>query len=505
VKRPAITLPHPSAAARVRLPGAAARSLRDRLATLARALDVPHAVDPGDLLDSVVARLDGAGPEEWWLTAAVLTATLPEAPDVVRSWRTARVDGPAEALDRLVRQVPLGLRGGLAEVEVVTGEVLVDLAHTSRTELATGIQRVARLTAVRWHRDHDVRLVGWRDDGRALRPLTRREAARALHGSTEGIGADRHDNRVVVPWRATYLLPELAPERDRTRRLLALARFSRSTTGVIGFDCVPVSSAETTDANVSEAFINNLAAVRHFGRVAAISRAAAGEYEGWRHMLSAIGEPGPDVVAVDLPVEPVDVPEDSIAQVRSELVVGDLPVVLCVGTHEPRKNHLAVLHAAEVLWRRGRRFSLAFVGGHSWNSARFDDMVSQLRAAGRPVETLSGVSDARLWAAYRVSHCLVFPSLNEGFGLPVAEALASGTPVVTSGFGSMAEIARHGGAVLVDPRDDDSLVEGLDSLLVDEDLYDRLRGEARDRPGRSWDDYARETWDALVDQGAPRP
>jgi glycosyltransferase involved in cell wall biosynthesis len=178
-------------------------------------------------------------------------------------------------------------------------------------------------------------------------------------------------------------------------------------------------------------------------------------------------------------------------------------MVLCVGTHEPRKNHLAVLHAAEVLWRRGLRFSLTFVGGHSWNSQRFDEGLAQLRAAGRPVDNLSGVSDDELWAAYRVSHCVVFPSLNEGFGLPVAEALACGTPVVTSAFGSMAEIAAGGGAVLVDPRDDASLVDGLQRVLTDREEYAALRAAAAARPSRTWDQYAEETWALLTGGGAP--
>jgi glycosyltransferase involved in cell wall biosynthesis len=240
-------------------------------------------------------------------------------------------------------------------------------------------------------------------------------------------------------------------------------------------------------------------------QIAAVSGASAQEFRGWRHMLSAIGVRGPEITAVSLPVEAPEPNAASLAAARERLLIGSQPLVLCVGTHEPRKNHLAVLHAAEVLWRRGLRFSLAFIGGHSWNSQRFDDRVNQLRGAGRPIELLSSVTDESLWAAYRVSRCVVFPSLNEGFGLPVAEALACGTPVVTSNFGSMAEIAQHGGAVTIDPRDDSSLADGLARVLTDDALHARLRAEAAARPQRSWDDYARETWDLLVTEGKKNP
>jgi len=114
------------------------------------------------------------------------------------------------------------------------------------------------------------------------------------------------------------------------------------------------------------------------------------------------------------------------------------------------------------------------------------------------VQSIAAVSDDLLWAAYRIARCVVFPSLNEGFGLPVAESLACGTPAITSDFGSMREIAKAGGALLINPRNDSELVTGLDRLLTDDALHARLAAEAREVPTRSWDDYAAETWAYLA-------
>ena len=174
-------------------------------------------------------------------------------------------------------------------------------------------------------------------------------------------------------------------------------------------------------------------------------------------------------------------------------------MVFVVGSHEPRKTHLTVLHAAELLWREGHKFSLTFMGGNSWNSQTFQATLSALPGAGRPVESISAASDDLLWGGYRVARFTVFPSLNEGFGLPLAESLACGTPAVTSDYGSMREIVElGGGALLVDPRDDHSVADGMRALLTDDTLLEMLRDQALSRPRRTWDMYAQETWELFT-------
>ena len=182
------------------------------------------------------------------------------------------------------------------------------------------------------------------------------------------------------------------------------------------------------------------------------------------------------------------------------LIVDELPMLFCVGSHEPRKNHLAILHAAERLWRAGRQFSLTFVGGNSWGAEEFKTRLEFLQDEGWPVQSISAISDNLLWSGYRLATCTVFPSLNEGFGLPVAESLSVGTPVVTSGFGSMAEIAEPGGAILVDPRDDADVIRGIEKGMFDGEARSRLRSEALARIPRTWEEYAAELWDFAHDE-----
>lgn len=485
------------------LPPAARSALLARLALVVATLTrAPAPTDRGQLLSRFQQLMAPADTSAVWLALSVVEAKLATTDDVHRTVRAIRLDGAGAAFGAAVLPVALGWLNGVRrrtrrpEVRVISGSVLVDMDHTARAGLATGIQRVARETVRRWSTVHEPTLVAWDAAYQQLRRLSPSECRQALTG--EEAAPTGASPEVIVPWEATYLLPELSLERPRNERIAALAQFARCRTGVIGFDCVPVTTAETTAMGVSEAFATNLAAVRHMDTVSAISRAAATEYGGWRTMLSSVGQKGPEISVDPLPSE---VPESSpadLAAAGERLLAPGVPMVLCVGTHEPRKNHLALLHAAELLWREGLEFTLVLVGGRSWNDGRFAAEMALAQARGRPVETVTTMSDTLLWAAYRLARCMVFPSLNEGFGLPVAEALACGTPVITSEYGSMAEIAAGGGALLVDPRDDHSLAAGLRTVLTDDDVHRQLATAARARPVRTWEQYASDVWSALA-------
>jgi glycosyltransferase involved in cell wall biosynthesis len=447
------------------------------------------------------------GPEVAWLTLSVLSARLPDVATVQRTVRAARLDGPLPALCAALRDAGLFDATSWPNVEVVSGRVLIDLHHTARHLIATGIQRVGRESVRRWARDHDVMFIGWNEEYTSCRQLSRPEVEAVLASEPKvHVVPPSPTEPVIVPWKCTYLVPELPAEAGRTALYQALARFARSTTGQVGFDCVPLTASETTAEGMSAGFATYLASVAHVDRIATISEAAQLEYEGWRAMLAGAGLKGPDIHCVPLPVQASIPTDDSMAQARELLAIGSIPIVLSVGSHEPRKNHLALLHAAEVLWREGLLFSLVIVGGNSWNSAGFDAQVDELRQANRPVQTILALPDGLLWAAYRLAYCTVFASLHEGFGLPVAESLASGTPVITSNYGSMRELASKGGALLVDPRNDQSITDALRRMLTDRNLRDELAAQASKVPVRSWDDYAADLWAYLVEgAGVDRP
>ncbi len=179
-------------------------------------------------------------------------------------------------------------------------------------------------------------------------------------------------------------------------------------------------------------------------------------------------------------VELLGVPEQKIHVIRNGVADVFAPegpaeqgdYVLAVGTLEPRKNLERVQEAARLAG-----VELRIVGQRGWGG------VAATAWIGR-------VSDEELAALYRGARCLVYPSLYEGFGLPVVEAMACGTPVVTSAGGALEETA-GGAAVLVDPLDPESIAAGIEEAAARPEELRRL-GLERAR-AFSWEDAARAT------------
>jgi glycosyltransferase involved in cell wall biosynthesis len=169
--------------------------------------------------------------------------------------------------------------------------------------------------------------------------------------------------------------------------------------------------------------------------------------------------------------------------------------VITVGAVEPRKNLPRLLRAVEILSRTRpalRSLSLLHVGPAGWLMQEVAQTISELRIRDR-VRFLGYVPNEDLAALYQLARVAVYPSLFEGFGLPVLEAMASGCPVVTSNCSSMPEVAGDA-ALLVDPMSEESIAEGLARLWLDDSLRDDLILRGRYRAADfTWESTARET------------
>lgn len=150
------------------------------------------------------------------------------------------------------------------------------------------------------------------------------------------------------------------------------------------------------------------------------------------------------------------------------------PYILAVGTLEPRKNLAALLDAMQLLWSQEHmKLQLVIAGREGWMNRELLQRIRQLQREGR-VRYLGGLAEEDLPRVYRHAAVAVYPSLYEGFGLPVLEAMASGTPVITSNNSALREIG-EGAALLVDPRDPASLAGAIRRAVEDSGLRKRMR------------------------------
>ena len=170
----------------------------------------------------------------------------------------------------------------------------------------------------------------------------------------------------------------------------------------------------------------------------------------------------------------------------------DIPFVLAVGTIEPRKNLTRLLEAFATVRKKGEARQLVIVGQLGWGYRKF---LARLEALGlrEGVRWLDYVPDGDLPTLYSLARVLAFPSLHEGFGLPILEAMACGTPVLTSDRSAMAEIG-GGAALLVDPLSVGALADGLSTLLRDETMRAACREAGLSRAAAfSWRTVAERT------------
>lgn len=180
------------------------------------------------------------------------------------------------------------------------------------------------------------------------------------------------------------------------------------------------------------------------------------------------------------------------------------PYILFVGTLEPRKN-LPRLLEAFAAWRHAAHDvpKLVIAGGRGWGSETLEDRCNSLGLRDH-VRWVGRVDDQQLATLYAHAMFLAMPSLYEGFGLPLVEAMAMGTPVLTSNVAAMPEVAGSAG-LLVDPLSTQSICTGLRHLAEDTSVRDGLALHARQQAERySWIRCAQETLTVLREAAARR-
>ncbi len=223
--------------------------------------------------------------------------------------------------------------------------------------------------------------------------------------------------------------------------------------------------------------------------VARADRVLADSQATRRDLRELLGVPAGKVEVLYSGVDARFAPQPAAGErerLQRRYALDERPYVLSVGTIQPRKNYARLIRTFAAL-PPGHQLLIA--GGPGWLYQEVFDLAAQ--HADR-VRILGFVDDADLPALYRSAALLVFPSLYEGFGLPVLEAMACGVPVVCSDASSLPEVAGDA-ALLVNPLDDDALVQAMRRALEDAPLR-------QERIARGLLQSARFRWPAAAEQ-----
>lgn len=376
--------------------------------------------------------------------------------------------------------------------------LLFDASHTSHTRAQTGIQRVTRsLFAGLAARQpvtgicYDPYLRAWRrlDAGELdqLRPGQTAAGSRGakwpLHRRLAGHVRRLAGVKPDLPAADGLICPELfsATAGAHLPEIFGAVRGPRV---AIFHDAIGLKLPELTPPGTVARLPGYLRELLRFDGVAAVSEdSAASLRDYWRWL--GIDHP-PPVHVIPNGVDPIP-PGPAGAR------PGAGPRVLCVGTIEGRKNHLALLEACEVLWAEGLAFELQLLGlARADTAGRALAKIAALRQAGRPLFYQGAAAETELHAAYRRCAFTVYPSFTEGFGLPVLESLQHGKPCVCSARGALGESARAGGCVALEAVDAASLAAALRRLLREPAEIAALAAAAQARTFRSWTNCAQE-------------
>jgi glycosyltransferase involved in cell wall biosynthesis len=379
--------------------------------------------------------------------------------------------------------------------------VLIDVSNSARDPANSGVIRVTRrLSAgLQEQDDIDVIFVVWNPECSSYEFLSHvhHHFLSSNSGPTDWLG------RAAGKFAANFnfesflstanppgakcpilLHPEVILDGTITSRLM-WAKLRGYKTAFIFHDMLPVYETKFVDAAVAANFPAYVEAVSQADGMWSNSSNSQNEFERYA------GEVGlslpPKREAVWLPGQ-----FGSVSRVVSNWRPTSSIRLLCVSTLEPRKNHGVLIEAFQALCKRrpDMQISLSLVGNRY---AGGDSLLKMVQNASRENSRITWhgiLSDEELSAQYSQSLFTIYPSLAEGFGLPIMESLWMGRPCICHEVGVMAELAIEGGCLTVDMKSPFELSAAIERLASDHRLHEILTKQCQNRAIDTWESYA---------------
>jgi glycosyltransferase involved in cell wall biosynthesis len=377
--------------------------------------------------------------------------------------------------------------------------IYLEVTTSCKSVRNTGIQRITRNLFHELAGRVPITPISWNKVGRRFQRLSPGELATLqapFHFRSRATASPemRGENFVAETYRLIFrkslrLEDELGPGdvflipdiyRDARTRILPSLIARTAGESVAIFNDAAELELPSLYPHAAPGFRNYIQSLSRFDLVICISRSSQD------HLQKLWAQYGTTPTRTAAEMLPTEFPEKE----RNRATNTPQDLIVCVGSIEPRKNHLALLRAAQALWQRRRSFELRLVGRSDVGfGVKVNREIRRLQKNGYRIQWLRHVEEQVLHRAYRDCKFSVYPSLAEGFGLPIMESLWHGKPCICGGNGALGEAAQGGGCLIVDQTSDRAIAAGIEKLLNDQETYQRLCREARARTFRSWSDY----------------
>lgn len=501
---------------------------QDRLNVFLTQLGLPTKPSLGenDLnnLSSMVETIRGLSPspvdwdalESWGLVYYILSGSLPLRDDLISlrwGYQQNGSHGAGEEYEKL--QNLFSADSKISFVNLAPKSICIDISHTINYPFNTGIQRVIRQLGANLIENPRVNWVVWNENHQVWQLVDKNIVAEKLpfRYTAEVTSSVKTKSRRMIKiviaafWHGLfssyrYLISNSGREQAlRTSLLMRLVKFFRgrhlnnSTGGkymstdiqvpllyhqtllivepiqgekivnrllyfsslgnlsVLVYDLLPVSHPEFFAASSIQTFPNYLNLLSSASNIVTISDFTLNQVEKFTRENS-----NRNIKSILLPIGFREILED-----RSQNL--ERPMFLCVGSIEPRKNHLSVLRAAEDCWQKGFEFQLVLAGGQGWNNGLVIDYCKDLKSKNRNLKIINDASDSALLDLYGEAFAYISVPWVEGFGLPLAEAMSTGKPVIASDIASHREFGVLENVFFVQPDDVRGISNTMSALI----------------------------------------
>jgi len=396
-------------------------------------------------------------------------------------------------------------------------DIYIAVTHTSHTLDNTGIQRVTRCLCRALELDYPAATcVSWNESLEMLTPLDTAQAQRmaAYYGpqntdpKTDVSVAPEWISHLPIPrtyrrkvreaWRrhnahfkfrkgAYLIIPEWVTG-EQMRDLIQFSKKRKLQTVAIFHDAIAIDYPELVSIKYRQHHLDYLTAMTQCDLVLANSRDS---FERFQRFVKETRAGNPRIDYVELAGE---IPGTS--RNRQGLVMDlDRRIrALCVGSLDPRKNHQRLIEAFEGIWNEypDLPLELILVGGQYDATSDLSRWVESKVHERKRLIWMGRVSDEALAEQYANCHFTCFPSLVEGFGIPLLESLWKGRPCLCSAEGVVGDLAKDGGCVPCDVKDVDAIRGAVERMLFEKGYYQDVAEQAVARPIKTWREYGRE-------------